>query len=123
MKLEETTMKIKFSCCFCGHKLKAAAALAGRRGKCPRCDKTVRVPSLGTPAVPTAIPVGGVAIGPVLVATAVPAKAAGESSSTLVPATLRLKGFRQDKTFWLRIGGGAAGLLILLAVLTLLTMG
>jgi hypothetical protein len=121
-ELEETTMKIKFSCCFCGHKLKAATALAGRRGKCPRCAKIIRVPCLRPPAVlPTAIPLGVAPNGPVPVATAVPVKA--EESSTPVPVTLRLRGFRKDNAFWLRIGGGVAGLLVLLAVLTLLTMG
>jgi len=115
-------MKIKFSCCFCGHKLKAAAALAGRRGKCTRCAKTVRVPCLKTPAVlPTAIPLGVAPNRPVPVATAVPVKA--EESSPTVPVTLRLRGYRKDNAFWLRIGGSVAGLLMLLAVLGFLTMG
>src|SRR5262249_45959881 len=115
-------MKIKFRCYFCGHKLKAATAMTGRRGKCPRCGKTVRVPCLRTFAVlPTAIPLGVAPSGPVPVATAVPVKA--EESSTPVPVTLRLRGFRKDKAFWIRIGGGVAGLLVLLALVSLLTMG
>ena len=115
-------MKIRFSCCSCGHKLKAMPAMAGRRGKCPRCAKTVRVPRLGAPAVlPTAIPPGVAPNGPEPVATATPVQRG--ALTRLEPVTLRLRGFRKDNAFWLRIGGSVAGLLVLLAVLSLLTMG
>src|SRR5437867_2911973 len=41
-------MSIKFHCCFCGHKLRAAPAMAGRRAKCPQCSKVVAVPQPDT---------------------------------------------------------------------------
>jgi hypothetical protein len=68
-------------------------------------------------------PVPGPVPGPVPVATAIPVGTPGEPTSTFVPVTLRLRGFRKDNAFWLRIGGSVAGLLLLLAVLSLLTMG
>jgi hypothetical protein len=37
---------ISFSCAACGKKLKARAALAGKKIKCPGCDKPVRIPAI-----------------------------------------------------------------------------
>jgi hypothetical protein len=36
---------ISFSCPFCGNPIRAGDEFAGRKGKCPRCGKTVHVPS------------------------------------------------------------------------------
>jgi hypothetical protein len=37
-------MFIKFLCISCGHKLKAAMELAGKRARCTRCSRSVTIP-------------------------------------------------------------------------------
>jgi len=42
---------ISFSCNFCGQKIRVAKTSAGKKGKCPKCGKTVLVPDVA--AVPS----------------------------------------------------------------------
>ena len=42
-------MSITFQCGQCGKTLKLAAAMAGRKGKCPQCQAALRVPAEGGP--------------------------------------------------------------------------
>lgn len=37
-------MSITFSCEHCGKKIKAPESKAGRKGKCPKCNQTIRIP-------------------------------------------------------------------------------
>jgi hypothetical protein len=46
------TMAIRFLCFVCGHRLKAATGLAGKRAKCTRCSHVVVVPMVEAALVP-----------------------------------------------------------------------
>jgi predicted RNA-binding Zn-ribbon protein involved in translation (DUF1610 family) len=35
---------VSFACPGCGNTIKARAALAGKKGKCPQCGKAIQVP-------------------------------------------------------------------------------
>src|SRR3954466_16009052 len=70
--LPSISMGIKFLCPN-GHKMNVKAFLAGKRGKCPKCGASVRIPQetpasdsgedlLGDPAEPTSAPSPAVAV-------------------------------------------------------------
>jgi hypothetical protein len=46
------TRPIAFTCDGCGKGLKARAALAGKKVKCPQCSRTLTIPSLQAAAPP-----------------------------------------------------------------------
>jgi HEAT repeat protein len=108
-------MRIHFPCGFCGHKLYALPALAGRRAKCPRCAKVVRVPD--PEADPsqrkTVLQRETVPERPVNPARSATIEAKPPSGHT--PAGQDLKSFAKTKVFWLGLGGGVMANLLLVS--------
>ena len=59
LSTDRCTMPIKFECPGCHKKLTVADAMAGKRGKCPACQKQINVPANGAtppPASPASKP-------------------------------------------------------------------
>src|SRR4029079_4187145 len=54
---EEPAVAIAVECAQCGKQLKVKDELAGRKGKCPQCQTTIQIPSVGP--VPIAVEQGG----------------------------------------------------------------
>ena len=127
-------MCIRFRCCVCGHKVKAALDWAGRRARCPSCASTNLVPKLGVIGLarktrPLRPPIkhpdspGGIAVSPpaTSAATAAPASPAPITVTSVALAPFRV--FAQDRHFWLHLGGGMVAGVLLLTLLALLLPG
>ncbi|MGI8982499.1 MAG: hypothetical protein ACR2FY_24975 [Pirellulaceae bacterium] len=111
-------MPISFTCPQCGTTLKVNEELAGRRGKCPKCQAAVQIPAGERAAAkPTAV---------VLVTKAeVPASPEERRASVLVPLTGSIEKLQSPVSFRLRmmLAAMAICLLPVLYVVFILLLG